>query len=43
MIPKDQITREHILAAIKEIDQKGVPEDRHAKGFVALQRKGLPT
>jgi hypothetical protein len=36
MIPKDQITREYILAAITEIDQKGVPEDRHAKGFDLL-------
>jgi hypothetical protein len=34
MIPhKDKITREHIVSALAEIDQNGVPEHRHAKGF----------
>jgi hypothetical protein len=38
MIP-GEITREHILKAIKEIDTKGVPEGRRSRKFV-LEYKG---
>lgn len=33
MIPKDVITKQHILDAIAEIDRNGVPAMRQAKGF----------
>ena len=33
MIPKDKVSKQDVLDAIFEIDQKGVPEGRRAKGF----------
>jgi 5-methylcytosine-specific restriction enzyme B len=33
MIPKDIITKEHVLVALSEIDANGVPENREATGF----------
>jgi len=33
MIPKDVITKQHVLDAIAEIDRDGVPPVRRAKGF----------
>ncbi len=33
MIPKDKLTKAHILAALAEIDKSGVPEGRQAKGY----------
>src|SRR5437763_1252829 len=33
MIPKDKLERDHVISALKEIDESGVPEMHHAKGF----------
>jgi len=33
MIPQNVITREHVLTAIAQIDQEGVPDQRQATGF----------
>jgi len=38
MIPRN-ITREHVLAAIAEIDRNGVPENRTSRKFI-LKRNG---